>query len=200
MQDFASMENHHPFQSSESEALVSGMLLASPHLTDPNFQKSVILLLEHHAKGALGMIVNKPSDQPVNTAFQQPAVEWTGDPEAVIWYGGPVMRESCWMLHEPASHLPDKGQLTLADDLVLSSSAECLLAIAASPPERIRFIRGVAGWGASQLDDEIAGGYWLTADLDPQSLWTVPPDEMWGAAYRAIGVDPAWLAFNEGIH
>ena len=177
-----------------------GFLIASPHLTDPNFRKTVILMLEHHGKGALGMIVNRPTEMRVSSAFQSPSVQWAGDPNEVIWYGGPVMRESCWMLHEPIPLFSHGGALKIADNLMVSSSEDRLREITRNPPKRLRFVRGVAGWGAAQLDEELSSGLWLSAELNPRLLFSEHHDKIWAAAYNSLGIDPAYIAPNHGVH
>jgi putative transcriptional regulator len=124
---------------------------------------------------------------------------WHGDPNATIWNGGPVMRESCWVLHQPILTHSFQGVLKLSGGLMLSSSGESLKHLSAHPPKYLRFIRGISGWGPSQLDDEIAGGFWLTADLDTRLVFS-EPEKMWETGYRQIGVDPGFLAFNRGVN
>jgi putative transcriptional regulator len=177
------------------------LLIASPYLQDPNFVKTVILMIEHHGEGALGMIVNRPTEMRVANAFRSPEIEWSGDPEEVIWFGGPVMRESCWILHEPVNH-PNEGenQIRILEDLVISTSAHALRRLTLHPPGKVRFIRGLAGWGASQLEEEISSGLWLTADLQADFIFSFTHEEIWHAAYQRLGIDPAYFSFNQGIH
>ena len=176
------------------------LLVASPHLTDNHFKRAVILVLEHHTHGAVGMIVNKPTSIRVSHAFQSPEILWAGDPQEVIWYGGPVMRESCWMLHEPLEMFATGGTIKLAPGLMVSSSVDSLQELSRNPPSRLRFIRGISGWGASQLDKEISSGMWLTTDFNSGFLFNEGPDGMWEAAYRMMGINPSHLTFNHGIH
>ena len=178
-----------------------GLLIASPYLSDPNFNRTVVLMIEHHGQGALGMIINRPTDLRVANAFRSPEIEWAGDPEEVIWFGGPVMRESCWILHEPNDILlRGEGRIRVLENLVISTSARALRKLALYPPDKVRFIRGLAGWGAAQLDEEIAAGLWLTADLRPDLIFIPDAEDMWRAAYRDLGIDPAFFTFNQGIH
>ena len=183
-----------------SDSLVPGLLLATPHLKDPNFEKSVVLMIEHHDQGALGMIVNRPTQFPVSKVLQSADIHWWGDPDTVLWEGGPVMRESCWLLHENVSLFLDRGMLEVAPGIVLSSSTERLKELARKPPKSMRFLRGVAGWGPSQLEQEMAGGYWITAEVSRDLLFDIPHEEMWQTAYRRMGIDPSFLAHNQGIN
>ncbi len=165
-----------------------GLLVASPQLRDPNFEKTVVLMVEHHRHGALGMIVNRPTQMRVANAFYFPKIEWAGDPDSVIWFGGPVMRESCWLLHEPMLLQSHGGELQVSPDLVISSSEERLKELSENPPEKLRFIRGVAGWSSSQLDNELTNGLWLSMDLDSHLIFQEPAETMWEAAWREMGL------------
>ena len=177
-----------------------GFLLASPHLTDPEFERTVVLMMEHHEQGAVGMILNRPTRLKVASAFRVPKISWTGDPEAVIWSGGPVMPESCWMLHEPSLFADQEEVMAIAPHLMISSSMSNLKNLTRHPPDKIRFIRGISGWEGSQLESEIANGLWLTCDINMDLIFEYPADQMWERAYQSLGINPAFLAHNQGIH
>lgn len=176
-----------------------GILVASPHLRDPNFQKTVILLVEHHQQGALGMILNKPGKLRILDVLRSLEIQWLGDAGTPIWSGGPVMREVCWVLHQPLD-LPTKGMLPISDNLVLSSSMERLREIARLRPPHMKFIRGSAGWGAGQLENEMAAGAWLSLPCDHRLALQVPASDMWKRAYEALKIDPAFVMKAEGVH
>jgi len=185
----------------EKETVAPGLLVATPHLKDPNFEKAVILMIEHHARGALGMIVNRPTETTVAQALASVKVSWHGDPGAVLWNGGPVMPESCWMLYQADPDFQNQSdEIRLQPDLVISSSRDRLSALARRPPEKLRFVRGVAGWGPAQLEDEFSQGQWLAADLSNDLLFDLPAEDMWRNAYERLGLDPAFLAQNRGVH
>ncbi len=184
----------------KSNHIAPGFLVATPYVEDPNFAKTVVLMIEHHARGALGMIVNRPTETLVSSALDSIDNNWSGDPGAVLWYGGPVMRESCWLLHEPLALDPSEGALNVAPGLVISSSAERLREISNQPPPNLRIVRGVAGWGAAQLEDEISNGLWLSADFSIDLIFRESHEKMWREAYRRMGVDPSFLAPSSGIH
>ena len=196
----------HPGKSRTQAPLITrnstapGLLVASPHLPDPNFQRSVVLMLEHHAQGALGMIVNRPTELLVTEAFEDQDIQWSGNPKEPLWYGGPVMDESCWILHEPLAGGMRPGSMAVMDGMMLTSSIEVLEELSRKPPTRIRIFRGISGWSAGQLEEEIAAGLWLTADVETDFIFDQPYGAMWVNTYNRLGIDPAYLSFNSGVH
>lgn len=185
---------------SDMSRTAPGLLLAMPSLRDPNFEKTVVLMLEHTAQGALGLVVNRPTKLKITEVFASLESEWRGDPDALVFNGGPVMREIGWILHEPVE-LPDgEPKLEIVPGLELATSPERLRVLAEDPPERIRFLLGAAGWGPSQLEGEITEGAWMTAEISLDLLFTLPPEQMWTAAFRALGIDPAMLVECDGVH
>jgi len=177
-----------------------GLLIAMPQLNDPNFEKTVVLMIEHNTQGALGLVVNRPSIVKVNDIFDALGIEWHGPDDSVVWSGGPVMHELGWALHEPIELLSQTGVMEVVPGLVLSTSTDRLHELAVDPPQKMRFILGGAGWGPSQLDWELAEGVWMTAEADPALIFDVPPEEMWEAAFRSMGIDPGMLVQSDGIN
>jgi putative transcriptional regulator len=178
-----------------------GFLIAMPQLPDPNFERSVVLMVEHGPKGSLGLIVNRPSDLRLAEVLQTLGFEWAGDPDAVIWSGGPVTPQSGWLLHEPLDEVVEpESAIEVVGGIHLSTSPTHLRSVAAAPPARLRFLLGYAGWGAAQLESELANGSWLLAPATPQLLFDTPPERMWQAAIRSLGIDPASLVPAHGVH
>lgn len=180
--------------------IAPGLLLATPHLKDPNFEKAVILMIEHHREGALGMIVNRPTRVSVSSVLYAANIDWEGDSKAVLWDGGPVMQESCWLLHENVALGSGRGSIEIGSGMILSSSADRLRELAKRPPRNLRFLRGVASWGPQQLDEELSSGFWIHAEASPDLLFEVSPGNMWRMAYQKMGIDPAFLTQSEGVH
>jgi putative transcriptional regulator len=178
-----------------------GFLVAMPQLPDPNFERTVVLMIEHGAQGSLGLVVNRPSELRLAELFETLGFEWAGDPDSRIWSGGPVAPRSGWLLHEPLAEVESgEGLLEVTDGIWLSTSADHLREVAAAPPARLRFLLGYAGWGASQLESELASGSWLLAPATAKLLFDTPPEQMWQAVIRSLGIDPASLVPAQGIH
>ena len=178
-----------------------GLLIAMPQLLDPSFHRAVVLMVEHHQEGSFGLVMNRPGSIPVAALVRGFEVKWSGDPDAKVGFGGPVMMESGWIVHEPESGAePAPGTIAIAPGVVLSTSADTLRRLAEKPPRRIRFLMGYAGWGKGQLASEIVRGSWLHADVDPKLLFETAPDAMWLAALRSIGVDPLTVMPTHGVN
>lgn len=197
--------------------LAPGLLLAMPHLLDPNFRRAVVLMVEHDEQGSFGIIINQPSPLTARELFASLDLEWNGDGDAVVWRGGPVMPTYGWVLHDPVSGMPvsaradgvtpdmtvleSGGTVPVGHDLALSSGSLAVLrSIAEVPPPNVRVILGYAGWGAGQLAEEMARGSWLHADLSLDLVFGTPPDEMWEEALRSLGIDPENIVHGAGIN
>jgi putative transcriptional regulator len=180
-------------------------LVAMPNLTDPQFGGTVIYVAEHNAKGAMGLIVNRPSDMTLATLFDRidlsPAVpsdiavsagrhSYGPIGNEPVFLGGPVQTDRGFVLHEPVGKW--SSTLVLNDMTGLTSSRDILEATAAGRgPERIFVSLGYAGWGEGQLDQELAANAWLTVPATDTSLiFDVPIDERFAYACGLLGVDP----------
>lgn len=191
--------------------LAPGLLVSMPHLHDPFFARSVVLMVEHNDEGSFGLVLNQPSDLLVIQLLEALELEWAGDPEQLVWSGGPVMPTSGWVLHPPVDEIVTtdaslevalEAGITVAvsDELCLSTSSASLEQIASEPPERSRFFLGYAGWGPGQLAHEMARGSWLHADASAPLIFDTPADDMWKRALESIGVDPETIVQTRGVH
>ncbi len=170
-----------------------------PQTADPNFARTVVLLCEYTDQGAFGLVVNRQMREPARTLVKtDPPI--AVDPDLRLWIGGPVDPQRTWVLMSEAQG-PDEEQREICPGLLLSVSHELTLQLLQAPPSsRARLIVGYAGWGPGQLDHEIAASGWLTLDVDPALIFTVPPEQMWETAIRRLGTDPANLQTSSGVH
>lgn len=178
----------------EKVSLAPGLLIAMPQLEDPNFERAVVLMIEHNDEGSFGLVINKATDIRAAELLQSLEMPWKGDAGAVVWKGGPVSPTTGWVLHEPVDaeeHVKGSGTTTIAPGLALSTSPDRLRSLAAHPPRRLRLLLGYSGWGAGQLASEMAAGAWLHTDVDPHIIFDLDPDEMWNAAVRSLGIGEA---------
>jgi len=169
-----------------------------PQLTDPNFAKTVVLLCEHGPEGALGLVVNRPSE--VNAAeavHMEPPLKQPNDLPLLI--GGPVEPQRGWIL---TARQPDVEHKALGGSLYLTASPELLReALEAKPaPRRTLVLAGYAGWDAGQLDEELADSAWLIAPLELDLIFEIPPAAVWEMAIRRMGADPLNLQMGRGVH
>jgi putative transcriptional regulator len=184
-----------------SEGLAPSLLLAMPQLDDPNFHRTVVLLCEHSRKGALGFVVNRPTEV---LAAEAVAVDppLAGDSGLRLWAGGPVEPGRGFLL---LGHDPEMGDgQVVAEGFHLTASMDVLRRLLEATPEaasheRARLLLGYAGWGPGQLDAELAASAWLTAPADPGLVFDTPPEEMWERAIRGLGVDPLALQVAPGV-
>ena len=181
-------------------SLAPGLLLAMPQLMDPNFRRSVVLMVEDNEQGSFGLVVNRPAGLRIADVLKEINVKWQGDPDTAIGYGGPVMTASGWLLwpSRPQDD-SDDNSIVVAPGISLSTSKEALDRFAAEPPQHFRFILGYAGWGPGQLADELADGAWLQATATTELVFHTDPDDMWQSCLQSIGVDPAAVAPSDGV-
>jgi putative transcriptional regulator len=162
-------------------SLTGRLLVATPALADPNFDRSVVLLLDHDEEGALGVVLNRPTPVDVTDVL----VPWSKLVTAptVVFQGGPVAMDSALAIAsvpgggEPLGWRRVHGGLGLVDLDV--------------PPELVapdfgslRIFAGYAGWGPGQLEGEIAEGAWYIVDSEPGDAFSPDPDRLWRAVLR----------------
>ena len=164
--------------------LVKGkLLLATPPLVDPNFDRTVVLMLEHSDEGSLGLVLNRPTEEQVQDML--PSWHPFVSGQAVLFDGGPVEEEAiiglAWV-----KDLPDVGFAGLDEGLGtldLSEDPEQFT----GRLEDLRLFRGYAGWTPGQLEEELAGGAWIVVDADRHDPFTAAPDSLWRDVLRRQG-------------
>ncbi|MCG2633312.1 MAG: YqgE/AlgH family protein [Gammaproteobacteria bacterium] len=180
-------------------SLSNQLLIAMPGMSSPGFSKTVTLICEHNAEGALGIIVNRLSDTNLGEVLCQMGID-TSDPELAsraIHYGGPVEENRGFVLYEPTK--TESPQLAVGSELALSSSQDILQALAADEgPERFLIALGYAGWGPGQLEQELLDNTWLTTTCDPSLLFDTPVSQRWRAAADTLGIDLQLLSTEAG--
>ena len=181
----------------ESANLAPGLLLAMPQLADPNFSRSVVLMIEHSDEGSFGLVINHPSPIKAAELLDSLDMSWHGDDAAVVWAGGPVSPNTGWVLHEPVNGI-GQGTIAITSTISLSTSPDRLRKIATAPPRNIRLLLGYSGWAPGQLAREMARGAWLHTAATPSLVFETPPDLIWDTAMRTLGVDPRELFTGRG--
>lgn len=174
--------------------LAPGLLVAAPSLRCPFFQHTLVLLVEHDDEGALGFVVNRPTETPVTSLLAGLEVEdLAAELGGEVWLGGPCAPETGWVLFDPSSG--DAGgvdALELAPRLAVSASRAFLEQLArGNGPDRYAVLLGYAGWGPGQLDDEIREGSWIWLDAEASLVFDHAHPERWAAAFGTLGIDPA---------
>jgi putative transcriptional regulator len=191
-----------PVQRSGRGLLAKGKLLvAGDGLRDPHFAEAVILLLEYNDQGAMGVIVNRSSR--VKLSELLPRVQGLEHRADTIYEGGPVERSEILMLVHAAKEPEDSK--VIFGDVYLSSSAELLKRLAADAPQAdapFRVYSGYAGWGAGQLDAEVAVGAWHIFPATAAAVFSARPDDLWqellGRTTLRLARTEPWIA--NGTH
>jgi putative transcriptional regulator len=192
-----------------------------PGMLDEHFAGSVVYLFEHNTKGAMGLVVNRPTDVNLSTLLDkiELKLEITPFADQAIYFGGPVQTERGFVLHEPpnlgaaearASIDPSaspatsySSSLTVPGGLTMTTSKDVLEAVAkGNGPKRFIMTLGYAGWGAGQLEEEIALNGWINAELSraqmAEIIFNTPSEQRYQRAMKALGFDPADLSGQVG--
>ena len=176
------------------EALAKGkFLVASRQLNDPNFSQTVVLLINYGPDGAMGLVINRPSNVKLSTVF--PDVNELKKRKDTVYVGGPVAVNQMLMLIQstqaPAASVP------VIKNIYLSSSWKVLESIIknSAAEQRFRLFAGYAGWAPNQLDFERNRGDWHVLKADADSVFAQDPEALWQELIRRATVK--WVRLNE---
>jgi putative transcriptional regulator len=179
-------------------SLAPVLLVSMPQMNDPNFSKTVVLLAEYGAHGAFGLVLNRRMEEPamsIVTADEPLEIH----PKLHLYTGGPVEPTRAWIL--TAREELDPEALEVMSGVYLSASPTLVRRTLESPPDqRVRMVVGYAGWGAGQLDNELAQGGWLLAPVEADLIFETSSEKMWEAAIRRLGAEPSMLHGSSGVH
>ncbi|WP_417483246.1 YqgE/AlgH family protein [Maricaulis sp.] len=176
------------------------LLIASPGIGDPRFDRSVILMCDHSSEHAMGIVLNKRVEGlRLPEVFEQLGVDTTEDTiDRPVLLGGPVERQRGFVLHTNDFQTTD-STLAVTGDIALSSTKDALDAMASSTPPRLSLLAlGYAGWGSGQLEDELAANAWLVADADEALVFSTDIEAKWQNALSILGVSPEHLSGASG--
>lgn len=176
------------------------LLVAMPGMVGGSLADTVIYICEHNDQGALGVVVNRPMDLTVGDLLKRLDLELSleiGVRQAFpVFFGGPVQTDRGFVLHTP---IGDYSSSIVIGDLALTTSRDVLQEVAAgSGPDHLLVTLGYAGWGAGQLEEEMAQGAWLHVEADADILFEVPAAERYHAALAQLGIDPIMLTGTAG--
>ncbi|MBQ0945268.1 YqgE/AlgH family protein [Ideonella sp. 4Y16] len=183
--------------------LTHQFLIAMPGMLDGHFAGSVVYLCEHNAQGAMGLVINKPTDITLGSLFEKVDLSLPDEALAAqpVFFGGPVQTERGFVLHEPLGADTPGFASTLAvpDGLAMTTSKDVLESVAAGHgPQRLLVTLGYSGWGAGQLEDEIGRNGWLTVPADAALVFDTPIEQRYQRAMQLLGVDPRMLSQEAG--
>jgi len=184
--------------------LTNQFLIAMPGMEDDNFSRAVVYLCEHNTNGALGLVINRPTDITLKSLFAK--VELTLDRDELagqpVFFGGPVQTERGFVLHEKSGAEGSLYTSTLSipgGSLEMTTSKDVLEAMAnGAGPRRVLITLGYSGWSAGQLEEEIGRNGWLTVDADPAVIFDTPVEQRYQRALSLLGFDPLMLSQEAG--
>jgi putative transcriptional regulator len=171
------------------DALAPGFLIAVPQMLDPNFQQTVVLLLQQGENGALGIVVNRDTSLLLKDLCKDHEIGYSGDPKKRVRLGGPVQPEQGLVVYGP-EHEDPEGR-PVVEGLHVSASTGTLGRLCTLSKGRFHCFSGYAGWAPGQLEREINEGSWIIAPVSADLVLDHPPDGMWSKALADNGLDPA---------
>ncbi|WP_323785004.1 YqgE/AlgH family protein [Thalassovita sp.] len=180
--------------------LTGQLLIAMPGMGDPRFDHAVVLICAHSDDGAMGLIVNKPTEEvALKDMLEQLSIDsGANTPEIGVHFGGPVETGRGFVLHS-LDYVSSLNTLRVADSYGLTATLDVLEELAEGRgPEKVLLALGYAGWGPGQLESEIAQNGWLTCAAASELIFATKDAAKWDAALHSIGVDALLLSADAG--
>ena len=185
--------------------LTHHFLIAMPGLDDEAFAKSVVYMCEHSDRGALGLVINKPSDINLKNLFDKVALPLRRDDltESPVFQGGPVQTERGFVLHEcmlAGSESVYASTMTIPGGLEMTTSRDVLEALSTGAGPRKVFVSlGYSSWGEGQRVSEISENSWLTVEADMSLIFDTPVEQRYDKALLLLGLQ-SWMLSPEAGH
>jgi putative transcriptional regulator len=189
--------------------LTNHFLIAMPGLQDPLFEHSVVYLCEHSQRGALGLVINKPSDIDLKGLFDKVELSLTRPDlqKAPVFYGGPVQTERGFVLHEATfaddakpEHPVYANTMVIPGGLEMTTSRDVLEAISTgSGPRKVLISLGYSAWGEGQLESELGENSWLTVQADARLIFETPVAQRYDQALKLLGLE-SWMLSPDAGH
>jgi len=189
---------------SDTFSLTNHFIIAMPSLNDPNFEQSVSYICEHNNEGAMGVVINRPTNLTFAELCEQLDIEITDNDAAnyPIYEGGPVEVDRGFILHTPIGDW--ESTLEVTKDIGLTMSQDIIEAIANgyssdnNPPKHFIIALGYAGWSEDQIEDEIAANTWLNVPATEEILFHTPTENRWTAAAASLGINLQTISSDIG--
>lgn len=185
--------------------LTHHFLIAMPGLDDEAFKKSVVYMCEHSERGALGLVINKPSDINLKNLFDKVALPLLRNDltESPVFQGGPVQTERGFVLHEcmlAGNESVYASTMTIPGGLEMTTSRDVLEALSTGAGPRKVFVSlGYSSWGEGQLESEISENSWLTVEADLSLIFDTPVEQRYDKALLLLGLQ-SWMLSPEAGH
>lgn len=195
------MQNEH----SSMTSLANQFLVAMPTLDESYFGRTLIYVCEHDDEGAMGIVINKPTDLTIGQVLSEMnLIEQDSEENTVkelndktVLAGGPVQTDRGFILHNDNNQW--SSSLNLAEQITVTTSKDILENLTSEQrPEQFIMALGYAGWSAGQLEQELADNTWLTLEADPQLIFNTPIAKSWDKALEKIGISAEQLTSFSG--
>lgn len=176
------------------------LILAMPAMADPRFERAVILICAHSDEGAMGLIVNKPVPDFsfAELLGQLKIARHDTGRDIRVHFGGPVERGRGFVLHS-SDYVSGSATTQVRGGYGMTATLDVLEALAQGQgPKQALLALGYAGWGAGQLESEIARNDWLVADPAEELIFSAKDSGKWTGALRHMGIDPISLSPSAG--
>jgi putative transcriptional regulator len=195
-------------KSGDASHLANQFLIAMPGMVDDNFAGTVVYLCDHTATGAMGLVINRPTDVDLASVFEKIDLKLEIQPKASepVYFGGPVQTDRGFVLHEQnqgdhTSHY--SSSLRIPGGLAMTTSKDVLEEVAAGHgPQRFLMTLGYAGWSAGQLEDEIARNGWLNIPAPPEEMahiiFDTPDEYKYQNVLALLGIEQSFLSTTAG--
>jgi putative transcriptional regulator len=177
-------------EAARRRSLAGQLLVAAPKLRDPNFARTVILMVDHGPNGAMGLVVNRPHGEGSLAMLLKGFGIEPGTAAGAIrlHFGGPVQRDAGFVVH--STDFDARDTIGVGRDVAVTASRDVLTALAEGKgPRRFLVAFGYAGWAPGQLESEMARDDWLVAPLDPEIVFDDTNDTKWPRALGRAGID-----------
>ena len=175
--------------------LTQHFLIAMPAMVDPHFARSLTFVCEHNDQGALGVVVNRPTEMNLHALLEQVSIAPENEDfkSVPVHFGGPVQVDRGFVLHMPVGDW--QSTLAVGSEIGLTTSRDILQAVARGQgPRQMLVTLGYAGWAPGQLEYELSQNAWLTVQATPQVIFELPAEDRLAAAMSLLGIDYAKLS------
>jgi len=185
--------------------LANQLLIAMPGMLDDQFAGTVVYFCEHNPQGAMGLVVNRPTNLDLKDLFERIELKLETPPleKQPVYLGGPVQTERGFVLHPQADDIRYSSSLTVPGGLAMTTSKDVLEAVSTGQgPEQFLMTLGYAGWSAGQLEDEISRNGWLNVSTNLEDIkkiiFETPYEQRYEKVMNIIGIDPSHLSGDVG--
>lgn len=182
------------------QSLENHFLIAMPTMLDPSFKQSVTYICEHNDDGAMGLVINHPTDFTVGQLLDKVDIDndkSTESSQSLVFAGGPVDTERGFVLHSTKYGFATSS--ALSEQIMITTSKDVLASLTTSQsPDSFLVTLGYAGWSAGQLESELQQNAWLTIQADPEIIFNTPAHLRWEKAIEMLGIDLAMLSHQVG--